>query len=169
MKKILMLTLLVAICFPLSGCQSFKTAFKDNRSNIEKAVDYSKFASFFACAQILDLAVGEEDKEEKAKIIFDISSALATLSQENPTAEDIELLVLHHTPDKMHWEFLAQELGRIYENLYSNIKTDEDLVLVAQFINEISEGCKQASSPYLTNVSEEELSEVIEANVGNNT
>ena len=150
MKNKLLIALLIVFCLPLSGCQSFKTAIRDNRSGIEKAVDYARFASYFACAQILDLAVDDGDKQEKAQIIFDISSALSALSEKNPTSEDIEALVVAHTPDKMHWEFLGQELGRIYENLYSDISSDEDFVLVAEFINEISEGCKQASLQFLS-------------------
>jgi len=147
-EKIILLSLLISV-LALTSCASVKKAVRDNRTPIETAVDYSKVASYFACAQILDMSKSSGDKRAKALIIYDISIALSALSATEPTSEDIEAAILQHTPDKPHWELLAGELSRIYLNLYESVQSDEDYALLASVVNEIAEGCLAAARPII--------------------
>ena len=98
---------------------------------------------------IFEKAVSDEDRVEKAQIVFDLSEKLKGITFDSkPTREDLEGFVVNVLPDKPHWAILAATLGSYYESASKGV-SDQDVAKATKLINEIALGLNLASKRYL--------------------
>jgi hypothetical protein len=98
---------------------------------------------------IFEKAISDEDRVEKAKIVFDLSERLKVITFDaKPTREDLEQFILNSLPDKPHWVVLAASLGSYYESSTKGLP-DDDIVKTTKLINEIALGLSLSSKKYI--------------------
>jgi hypothetical protein len=98
---------------------------------------------------IFEKAVSDEDRAEKAKIVFNLSERLKGITFDaKPTREDLEQFIINSLPNKPHWVVLAATLGSYYESTTKGL-SDDDVVKAAKLINEIALGLSLSSQKYI--------------------
>ena len=98
---------------------------------------------------IFEKAVSDEDRIEKARIVFNLSEKLKGITFDaKPTREDLEQFVMNSLPDKPHWVVLAATLGSYYESTTKGL-SDDDVVKASKLINEIALGLSLSSQKYI--------------------
>lgn len=151
MNKFL-ITLFLAFSLLTGGCSLL--SIKDSETgkiDHAKVVRYMEPASYFACKAIIGYAINDDDKADKAKIIFDIAKAIRSLASGSvPTAEEVEKVIKIWSPDKIHWAQLAVELSMVYERFYDTVTETAQNALIFEALGELAEGCERAAKPYIT-------------------
>jgi hypothetical protein len=152
MKKIMLSLALCASILFSSSCAMFDVRDPSTgKFDPAKVVRYVEPASYFACKAVLKYGEDDEDKTEKAKIIFAVARGVRALaSGEVPDAKKIEDIVNIWTPNKLHWVQFASELSMVYERFYDSVTEKERDRLIFEIIGELAEGCERAAKPYIT-------------------
>lgn len=98
---------------------------------------------------IFEKAVSDEDRAEKAKIVFNLSEKLKGITFDaKPTREDLEGYIVNSLPNKPHWVVLAATLGSYYDAATKGV-SDDDVAKATKLINEIALGLNLASKRYI--------------------
>ena len=98
---------------------------------------------------IFEKAVSDEDRIEKAQIVFNLSERLKGITFDaKPTREDFEGFIVNSLPNKPHWVVLAATLGGYYEAATKGV-SDDDVAKATKLINEIALGLSLSTKNYL--------------------
>jgi len=117
---------------------------------VEAALPYIKPAVSLACTAVLEAAVSDSDRAEKAKLIHDVAKVVRGLSAGSvPSVQDLDNAVAGFLPQKTHWTNFANSLGDVYGNLFRQINGDPALAL--KVLNAIADGCVSATEGYIQN------------------
>ena len=117
---------------------------------VEAALPYIKPAVSLACTAVLEAAVSDSDRAEKAKLIHDVAKVVRGLSAGAvPSVQDLDKAVADFLPQKTHWTNFANSLGDVYGNLFRQINGDPALAL--KVLNAIADGCVSATEGYIQN------------------
>jgi hypothetical protein len=146
--KNLLLAIAGCITLSLSSCATLP-------ENNFPFIAYVEPASYLACNLVLNNAVSEEDRVEKAKVIYALSFTIKTLSSgEVVLPEEFEEIVKLWTDDeKPHWVNLASVLTSLYKDAYVSFGDEPKKIL--SILEKIAVGCESAALVYIQPTDEE--------------
>lgn len=134
----LMAVLLIAV----TGCATFRQINPDN------VAPYARAGVALTCRLVLNFAVDDGDRVEKAKWIAGIAGGVRTLmTGEIVTPAQVENVVNLWTPEKPHWAKLVTDIGRVYAAVYPQINGDVRLTM--EVLGAVAAGAEDASLEYL--------------------
>lgn len=140
------LILLIAVLplFFLTGCATGPVTGEQVTSTVEKAVPYIRPAAALVCSSVLNLAVSDSDRVEKANYIYAVAKAVNSLAGgQVPTKDQLESTIKLWAPDKAHWASLANSIASVYGGVYSQVKGNPKLAL--EVLEAIAAGCEDAA------------------------
>lgn len=144
------LAIVIAV-YPLVGCASFKSA--DPYQRVELSLPYLRTSAMLIAGSVFNYAVSEEDREAKARIVYDIASTIEELTKEGDiSVEKIGEIVSNYLPDKSHWDEFAANIILLYADVYGQtdlFQGDEKRQLLVKALNYIATGCKAAAKIYI--------------------
>lgn len=117
---------------------------------VEQVLPYIKPAVSLACTAVLEAAVSDSDRVEKAKMIHDVAAVVRSLTSGSvPTVQQLDEAIANFLPKKTHWTNFADSLSDVYQNVFRQINGDPALAL--KVLNAIADGCVSATQNYLNN------------------
>ncbi|MFZ4599980.1 MAG: hypothetical protein ACOYNN_15155 [Terrimicrobiaceae bacterium] len=149
---------IVPALFLLTGCTTTNPGGNDQTGGttnqnsaaqkVEAALPYVKPAVALACTAVLEAAVSDSDRVEKAKMIHDVAAVVRSLTGGSvPTVQQLDEAISNFLPEKTHWTNFADSLSDVYQNLFRQINGDPALAL--KVLNAIADGCVSATQTYL--------------------
>jgi hypothetical protein len=115
------------------------------RDGADAAKPYLSTGADLACSAVLQLAVSDGDRVEKAKYIYSVAACVRSLSGGNvPTPAELGSAIALWAPEKSHWADLASTLQSIYGDQFNRIDGDPRLAL--EVLEQIARGCELAAS-----------------------
>lgn len=134
----------------LTGCSSLNGDFY---SNLKRSTPYLKSSSAIVTTLVLQEAISETDRKEKAQIILQLSSVIEEMTSNGEV--DLDLFTQNISkvlPQKSHWDDFAVSLVLIYADFHSQAQSisdeNEKMILLIQALNKIAAGCKIAAQRY---------------------
>lgn len=150
--KILMaaiLMLMVSVSF--TGCQSMEGLTYEQR--IERSIPYLRVSAMVITNGVFAYAVSENDKQEKAKVVYDIAELIESLTiQETIDINSVAEKISGFIPDKSHWNEMVANLILIYADLHANaqsLEEDDKSRILKKALNAIAAGCKVSAKPFI--------------------
>lgn len=142
MKSIILSGLLaVGLLVPTTGCKFWST-------NKGTYIDYIRPATSLTVLTVLDNAVDEEERVERAILIYHSSVIIEALSSGAvPEANAVRAALEEYLPEGAIWADFIASLDDIYKTAYS--RTNEDAQLVLEVVTELAAGCKEGAVRYL--------------------
>jgi len=134
------------------GCSTTNTG-GDNQvggtTAVENALPYIKPAVMLACTVVLEQALSPEDRVEKARMINNVATVVASLTVgQTPTPDQLQKALSDHLPaEKTHWAKYIVALKDIYAAQFA--KLNGNAALAVKVLNAISAGCKDATEQYV--------------------
>mgnify|MGYP007090110568 CR=1 FL=1 len=143
--------LMLVIPASFTGCQSMEGLTYEQR--VERSIPYLRVSAMIITNGVFAHAVSENDRQEKAKVVYDIAELIESLTvQENIDINSVAEKVSNFVPDKSHWHEMVANLNLIYADLHANAQSleegDKSRVLKIA-LNAIAAGCKVSAKPFL--------------------
>lgn len=129
MNQTIKLLLTVSI-FASVGCASLKEFVKSPRVR-ETALIAARKTATAAGMAVLQAAIGQLDREKKADFIQGLSGELWRQVPAVINADTVEEIARVWTPDKSHWEQLAQDLANHIEQNPPKSREEAQAILYA--------------------------------------
>jgi hypothetical protein len=118
-------------------------------ANVQQALPYIRSGTSLACGATLRLAVEEKDRVDMANDIFVFGSVFDRLSGGRPpTPDQLRAALAQVSPKATEFDFLVNDLIRIYVDHYDEIKGNSRLCL--QVLGEMARGCDDAAGMYIS-------------------
>lgn len=116
---------------------------------VEAALPYIAPAVTLACTVVLDQAVSESDRAEKAKMINNVATIVEGLTRgSTPTPDQLQKALSDYLPqEKTHWAKYVVAVRDIYAAQFN--KLDGNVKLGVDVLNAIAKGCKTATEEYV--------------------
>lgn len=131
----------------LTGCSSLNGNFY---TQLKRSTPYLKSSSAILTNLILQQAVSEIDRKEKAGVILEVASVIEQMT--NSGEVDLEIFtkkISEVLPDKNGWDDFAVSIIFIYADFHSQAQTiadeNEKKIILIQALNKIAAGCKLAA------------------------
>lgn len=146
----------VLVAFLISGCATNNSGNNGSdvggttpKQAVENALPYIAPAVTLACTVVLEQAVSQEDRVEKAKMINNVATIVEGLTRGNtPTPDQLQKALTGYLPqDKTHWVKYVVVVKDIYAAQFA--KLDGDAKLGIDVLNAIAKGCKTATDEYV--------------------
>lgn len=142
--------LLVLISIFTLGCSSMGNFF----TGVDNASPYFRSSAAIITGVVLQKAVSEEDRHEKAEIVFKVATAIEALTAEGViSVETLNVIVSSNIPDKPHWKEFGTAIVLLYADFYEQTAEARDNVkerILKDALNKIAAGCKIAAQSVLT-------------------
>lgn len=122
--------LVVILSIGLSGCASIQNFVKSPKVR-ETALIAARKTATAAGMAVLQAAIGQLDREKKADFMQGLSGALWTQVPSVVNAATVEEIARVWTPDKSHWEQLAQDLANHIEQNPPKSREEAQAILYA--------------------------------------
>lgn len=130
-----------------TGCSSLN---EDFYTQLKRSTPYLKSSSAILTNLILQEAVSEIDRKEKARIILELSSVIEEMT--NNGEVDLEIFskkISEILPDKSIWDDFAVSIILIYADFHAQAQTitdeNEKKIILIQALNKMAAGCKLAA------------------------
>ena len=144
MKSKLIILSILASCFV--GCSSMSNFY----NGLNNSSPYFRSSSALITTLVLQKAVSDEDRQEKAKIVLNLATAIETLTKgDNLSVETVSTTLLQSIPDKPHWKEYTMALVLLYTDFYEQndkvVIGDKQKALITA-LNRIASGCRIAAA-----------------------
>lgn len=140
------LLMIPLVCLPLVGCATNQTP----RDTVVSITPYVRPAVNALCSVVLNSALNESDRKEKAVEMYNLSVIVENLATgQYPTVEQFEKVLQDHVPKKSHWASLTKSLSSLYKGQYPKI-VKGDVQVWVDFAGEFVGGIVDATEPYVT-------------------
>lgn len=145
---ILALPFLFAACATNPSGSSSDVGGTTPKQAVENALPYIAPAVTLACTVVLEQAVSDSDRAEKAKMINNVATIVESLTRgSTPTPDQLQKALTDYLPqEKTHWSKYIVALKDIYAAQFA--KLDGDTKLGVDVLNAIAKGCKTATDEY---------------------
>jgi hypothetical protein len=149
-----MKTILPFILIPLlvAGCATTGTDGKiDPAQTVENALPYIAPAVTLTCTVVLDQALNESDRIEKAKMINHVATIVESLTRgATPTPDQLQKALTDYLPvEKTHWSKYVVAIKDLYATQFNKVGGNGKLAV--DVLNAIARGCKDATESYVNN------------------
>ena len=146
--------ILLAALAPLffAGCVTTGTNGKvDPAQTVENALPYIAPAVTLTCTVVLDQALSESDRIEKAKMINNVATIVESLTRgATPTPDQLQKALTDYLPvEKTHWSKYVVAIKDLYATQFN--KVGGNAKLAVDVLNAIAKGCKDATESYVNN------------------
>lgn len=146
--------ILLAVLAPLlvAGCATTSSNGKiDAAQTVENALPYIAPAVTLTCTIVLNQALDENDRIEKAKMINNVATIVEGLTRgATPTPDQLQKALTDYLPvEKTHWAKYVVALKDLYATQFNRVNGDAKLAVVV--LNAIAKGCKDATEGYVNN------------------
>jgi len=142
----------ILIPFLVAGCVTTGPDNKvDPAQTVENALPYIAPAVTLTCTVVLDQAVSEGDRVEKAKMIYHVADIVEGLTKgAAPTPDQLQKALTDYLPqDKTHWVKYVVAIKDLYATQFA--KVNGNTKLAVDVLNAIAKGCKDATESYVSN------------------
>lgn len=125
---------------PLTGCAYNG---QTTEEHVVSITPYVRPAVNALCTVVLNAAIDDKDRKEKAIQIYNLSIIVETLAKgEFPTVEEFQKAIENNLPGKSHWASLTKSLSSLYKGQYPNLVKGDAKVWVnfaAEFVGGIAD------------------------------
>jgi len=144
--------LLPFILIPLlvAGCATTgSNSNNDPAQTVENALPYIAPAVTLTCTVVLDQAVSDSDRAEKAKMINNVATIVEGLTRgAAPTPDQLQKALTDYLPvEKTHWAKYVVAIKDLYATQFN--KVGGNAKLAVDVLNAIAKGCKDATESYV--------------------
>lgn len=150
-KLIISAILIAAMPVYFTGCQSINSS--DPVVRIERSIPYLRASAIVVTMSVFNYAVSEEDRAEKAKIVYDIAYVIEQMTlNEDIDINTVAEVISHYVPDKSHWSEFAANIILIYADFHAQAQSfeqPEKIKVLTKALNAIASGCRAAAKPYI--------------------
>ena len=100
---------------------------------------------------VLDQALSESDRIEKAKMINNVATIVESLTRgATPTPDQLQKALTDYLPvEKTHWSKYVVAIKDLYATQFN--KVGGNAKLAVDVLNAIAKGCKDATESYVNN------------------
>jgi len=121
----------------------------DPAQTVENALPYIAPAVTLTCTVVLDQAVSDSDRTEKAKMINNVATIVEGLTRgATPTPEQLQKALTDYLPvEKTHWAKYVVAIKDLYATQFN--KVGGNAKLAVDVLNAIAKGCKDATESYV--------------------
>lgn len=147
MKNILPFVLIPLL---VAGCATTGTDGRvDPAQTVENALPYIAPAVTLTCTVVLDQALSESDRIEKAKMINNVATIVESLTRgATPTPDQLQKALTDYLPvEKTHWAKYVVAIKDLYTTQFN--KVGGNTKLAVDVLNAIAKGCKDATESYV--------------------
>lgn len=149
-KKIILVGLSAIL---IAGCATNNSNQKNDntaQTNIENALPYIKPAVILTCTVVLDQALSQSDRAEKAKMINHVATVVEALTVgSTPTPDQLQKALSDYLPtNKTHWANYVSAIKDIYADQFKKIE-NQNAILAVKVLNSIAAGCREATANYV--------------------
>lgn len=142
------LVIVPLLCLPLVGCATNQTP----TDTVVAVTPYVRPAMTALCIVVLNSAVDDKDRSEKAQEIYHLSSLFESLAKgEFPSVGRFEDILNDHLPKKAHWASLSKSLANIYKGQYPKLMQGDTKAWI-DFCREVVGGIADATEGYVTDI-----------------
>jgi hypothetical protein len=149
MKNIALVSLIFT-AFVMTGCVTTGPDNKvDAAQTVENALPYIAPAVTLTCTVVLDQAVSDSDRVEKAKMINHVAAIVEGLTRgATPTPDQLQKALNDYLPvEKTHWAKYVVAIKDLYATQFN--KVGGSTKLAVDVLNAIAKGCKDATESYV--------------------
>ena len=141
---LIFIPLLVAGCATTGGNSN-----NDPAQTVENALPYIAPAVTLTCTVVLDQAVSDSDRAEKAKMINNVATIVEGLTRgAAPTPDQLQKALTDYLPvEKTHWAKYVVAIKDLYATQFN--KVGGNAKLAVDVLNAIAKGCKDATESYV--------------------
>lgn len=140
------LIILPLLFLPLTGCASNG---QTTEEHVVSITPYVRPAVNALCTVVLNAAIDDKDRKDKAIQIHNLSIIVETLALgEFPTVEEFHRAIENNLPGKSHWASLTKSLASLYKGQYPNLVKGDTKVWV-NFAAEFVGGIADATEGYV--------------------
>jgi hypothetical protein len=121
----------------------------DPAQTVENALPYIAPAVTLTCTVVLDQAVSDSDRAEKAKMINNVATIVEGLTRgSTPTPDQLQKALTDYLPvEKTHWAKYVVAIKDLYATQFN--KVGGNAKLAVDVLNAIAKGCKDATESYV--------------------
>ena len=152
MKKIMSILMIGVVLGLTPGCVTTSTDSQPKTVTeiVESSIPYIEPAVFLITSNILQSAVSDADRVEKANYIYGVSLAVRSLSGgQMPPVAELENTINLWTPDKAHWAKYSTQIAGVYSTYYNKLE-NKDAKVALKVLEQIALGCEKAAKQYTT-------------------
>jgi hypothetical protein len=149
MRNLLPLALIPLI---VAGCATTGGNYSNDPSQaVENALPYIAPAVTLTCTVVLDQALSENDRAEKARMIYHAADIVEGLTKgTTPTPDQLQKALADYLPqDKTHWVKYVVAIKDLYATQFAKVNGNSKLAV--DVLNAIAKGCKDATESYVSN------------------
>ncbi len=151
MKNIFKIIGLVAVLNLTTGCASFLNEISKPGQTVQAYLPYIKPSVAFITTAVLNYAVSEKDRVDKALTLYYIAGVVQTLSKgETLTPEQLEEALSTVTPKKQHWAQFVVGISSVYSSVYYRVSGDAKISL--DTLAAIADGIRSGVLPFVSDV-----------------
>lgn len=148
MKKISLIILLCAALSVIVGCANFLSETSSTGQNVQMYLPYIEPTVSLATSAVFSLAVNEQDRSAKAKVIYNISGVVETLSKgKSLTPDQFQEVLSENVPNKEHWIRFVVSISSVYSSVYYRVSGDAKVSL--ETMAAIARGLRAGVLPYI--------------------
>ena len=114
------------------------------RNAVHVSIPYIRPPVFLACSGVLNFALSDTDRIDKANLIYSVAMAVRSLcTGVVPEPAEVKNVIALWMPEKTHWANLATTISGFYSGLFEQLKGDP--LLAVQVLEQIARGCEDAA------------------------